>query len=161
MKRSEKLSTGVLLDKELYGEFSESLEKSQRAHRDGLGAGAMVYLRKIFEQITQQTATAAGISHTYDKSEKKRKKTFKDLLEEVDKKCSIIPREFSENGYKLFGELSEIVHGEYDEELALLKYESLHRLIVGILDAVRNNTELMAAVGKLGWNKGGAGGEQT
>jgi len=78
------------------------------------------------------------------------------LLQEVDRQCSIIPREFSENGYRLFGELSDVVHGEYNEDLALLKYESLHRLIVGVLDNVKNNNELMAAVGSLGWNNGGA-----
>jgi len=156
LKRSEKLSAGVLLNKEQYGEFSESLEKSRRAHREGLGAGAMVYLRKIFEQITQQTAAAAGISCVYENG---RKKPFRNLLEEVDRQCSIIPREFSANGYRLFGELSDIVHGEYDEEIALVKYESLHRLVIGILDEVRDNTELMAAIGRLGWNEGGAGDE--
>jgi hypothetical protein len=156
LKRSEKLSTGVLLDKEQYGEFSESLEKSQRAHREGLGAGAMVYLRKIFEQITQQTATAAGISAL---GKKGGKKPFRDFLKEVDEKCAIIPREFSENRYKLFDELSEIVHGRYNEDLALQKYESLHRLVIGILDGVKNNTELMTAIGSLGWNEGGAGDE--
>jgi hypothetical protein len=152
LKRSEKLSTDVLLDKERYGEFSELLEKAQRAHRERLGAGAMVYLRKIFEQITIQTATVAEISCTKDNG---KRKPFKALLEEVDRQCSIIPREFSENGYRLFGELSDIVHGEYNEGLALLKYESLHRLVIGILDNVKNNSELMTAIGSLGWDNGG------
>jgi hypothetical protein len=156
LKRSEKLSTGVLINKEQYGEFSEFLEKSKRAHREGLGAGAMVYLRKVFEQITLQTATAARISPV---GKKGGDKPFRNLLEEVDKQCTIIPREFSENGYRLFGELSDIVHGDYDEELALIKYEALHRLIIGILDGVKNNNELMEAIGKLGWNEGSAGDE--
>lgn len=156
LKRNEKLSTEVLLDKQRYGDFSELLENAQRAHRDGLGAGAMVYLRKIFEQITQKTATAAGISCSYNNG---KRKPFRNLLEEVDRQCSIIPREFSANGYRLFGELSEIVHGEYNEELAMLKYESLHRLIIGILDNVKNNNELMTAIGSLGWNEGGCGDE--
>jgi len=156
IKRSEKLSTGVLLDKEQYGDFSESLEKSQRAHREGLGAGAMVYLRKIFEQITQQTAAAKGISVL---GRKDGKKPFKNFLIEVNEKCSIIPREFSKNGYKLYEELSDILHGEYNEELALQKYDSLHRLVVGILDGVKNNTELMTAIDRLGWNEGSAGDE--
>ncbi|QSO50166.1 hypothetical protein JZ785_14425 [Alicyclobacillus curvatus] len=151
LKRSEKLSPEVSLDKERYGGISELLEKSQRAHRDRLGAGAMVYLRKIFEQITIQTAKAAGIPSS---SNKGKRKPFKALLEEVDERCSIIPREFSKNGYRLFRELSDIVHGEYNEELALLKYESLHRLIIGILDNVKNNSELMHAIGSLGWNEG-------
>jgi hypothetical protein len=149
LKRSEKLSNTVVIDKERYGDFSELLEKAQRARRDGLGAGAMVYLRKIFEQITQQMATAAGIPDTNTNG---KRKTFKALLEEVDRQRSIIPREFSENGYRLFGELSDIIHSEYNEELALRKYESLHRLVVGILDNVRNNNELITAIGTLGWN---------
>lgn len=153
LNRSEKLSTDVLLDKERYGEFSDLLEKSQRAHRDRLGAGAIVYLRKVFEKITVQTAEATGIA--YAKYDGGNPKNFSSLLKEVDKQCSIIPREFSENGYRLFRELSNIVHGEYNEELALLKYESLHRLIIGILDNVKINTELMTAIGSLGWNDGG------
>ena len=154
LKRSEKLSTNVLLDKEQYGEFSELIEKARRAHRDRLGAGAMVYLRKIFEQITSQTATAAEIPCTNGNG---KKKPFRVLLEEVDRKCSIIPREFSENGYRLFGELSDIVHGEYNEDLALIKYESLDRLVIGVLDNVRNNSELMSAVCSLGWNNSDGG----
>jgi hypothetical protein len=154
LKRSEKLSSNVLIDKERYGELSELLEKAQRAHRERLGAGAIVYLRKIFEIITIQTANAAEISCTMGDG---RRKPFKTLLEEVDERCSIIPREFSANGYRLFGELSDIIHGEYNEEIALSRYESLNRLIVGILDNVRINTELMAAIGTLGWREGGDG----
>lgn len=149
LKRSEKLSSDVLLNKERYGEFSELLEKAQRAHHDRLGAGAMVYLRKIFEKITLQTAMAAGIPCNYENS---RKKPFKVLLEEVDKQCSIIPKEFSADGYRLFGELSDIVHGTYDDEIALIKYDSLNRLVVGILDNVKNSNELKFAIGTLGWN---------
>lgn len=148
LKRNEKLSHGVLLNVEKHGAFSEFLEKAHHAHREGLGAGSMVYLRKIFEQVTQQTAIATGIEHCYDNG---RRKPFRVLLEEVDRQCSIIPREFSANGYRLFGELSDIVHGEYDEEVALQKYKSLNRLVIGILDNIKNNTELMNAVGSLGW----------
>ncbi len=152
LKRSEKLSETASLDQERYGEFSSLLEKSQRAYRDGLGAGAMVYLRKVFELVTMQTATAAGIPRSRTNG---KRKPFKDLLEEVDRQRSIIPREFSADGYKLFSELSEIVHGDTDEELALVKYDSLHRLIIGILDNVKNNSELMSAIGALGWNDRG------
>jgi hypothetical protein len=152
LKRSEKLSTNALLDKEQYGELSNLLEKAQRAHHERLGAGAIVYLRKIFEQITAQTAQAANIPRSYNNG---KKKAFKTLLEEVDKQCSIIPREFSANGYRLFGELSEVVHGEYNEDLALSKYESLYRLVIGVLDNVKNNHEMMTAIGSLGWTDGG------
>lgn len=152
LKRSEKLSNEVSLNKEIYGDYSELLEKSQRAHRDGLGAGAMVYLRKIFERITIQAAKAAEISCVTTNG---RRRPFKTLLKDVDEQCSIIPREFSENGYRLFGELSDIVHGDNNEEFALIKYESLYRLIIGILDNVKNNNELMIAIGSLGWSDGG------
>lgn len=152
LKRSEKLSADVSLDKDRYGELSELLEKAQRAYRDRLGAGAMIYLRKVFEQITEQTAEARGIPCFFSNG---KKKSFRTLLEEVDKQCLIIPKEFSANGYKLFGELSNIVHGEYNEDLALIKYESLLRLIIGVLDNVKNNKELMTAIGSLGWNDGG------
>ena len=157
LKRSEKLSHTVAIDTERYGDFSELLEKAHRAHREGLGAGAMVYLRKIFEQMTARTASASGISVLTAKG---KRKTFKALLKEVDEKCSIVPQEFSANGYRLFGELSDVVHGEYDEEVALVKFDSLHRLVVGILDKVKTNRELMDALGALGWNdEGGESGE--
>lgn len=152
LKRSEKLSNDVLLNTERYGDLSELLEKAQRANRDEFGAGAMVYLRKIFELITKKTAEAEGIQYTDDNG---RRKTFKKLLREVDSQCSIIPREFSANGYRLFGELSDIVHGEYTEDLALQKFESLQRLVIGILDNVKNNSELMEAIGSLNWNEDG------
>ena len=41
----------------------------------------------------------------------------------VDEKSSIIPREFSKDGYKLFRELSDIVHGESNEKEGITKFE--------------------------------------
>ena len=152
LKRSEKLSDMVLLSREIYGDFSELLEKAQRAYRDGLGAGAIVYLRKVFEQVTEQTADVAGISK-YTKKENR--KTFRSLLDEVEAKQAIIPKEFSANGYRLFGELSDVVHGNYDELKGLEKYESLYRLVKGVVENVKNNKELIAAIGILGWSEGG------
>ena len=152
LKRSEKLSDKVLLCKEKYDDFSDLLEKAQRAYLNELGAGSIVYLRKILERITVQSAEAANIK---TKKTNGKRKPFKDLLEEVDKQCSIIPREFTANGYRLFGELSDVVHGDYDEKLGLQKYDALCRLIVGIIDNVKNNNEMMYAIGSLGWNETG------
>jgi hypothetical protein len=154
LKRREKLSELVKLSAEHYSEYAVLLEKAKQAHRDGLGAGAIVYLRKIFELITLKTAMVADISCTTDKG---KRKTFKKLLTEVDAQCKIIPTEFSENSYKLFGELSDVVHGDYDEELGLQKFESFYRLVIGILDNINNKTELCAAIQALGWN-GDSGG---
>ena len=154
LKRSEKLSDMVLLSKEKYDDFSELLEKAQRAYRDELGSGSIVYLRKILERITIQAAEAANINV---KTPNGRRKPFKLLLEEVDKKSLIIPKEFSANGYRLFGELSDVVHGDYDEQLGLQKYDALRRLIVGVIENVKNNNEMMSAIGSLGWDdEGGA-----
>jgi len=56
LDRKEKLTKNVsIIEKNEYTEF---LDKAERAHRDGLGAGSMVYLRMIFESITLQTAKA-------------------------------------------------------------------------------------------------------
>jgi len=150
LKRSENLPNIVRYNSMKYGVFTDLLEKAERAYRDDLGAGAIVYLRKIFEIITKQTATAENIAYTTDKG---KRKTFKNLLTEVDAQCKIIPTEFSENSYKLFGELSDVVHGDYDEELGLQKFESFYRLVIGILDNINNKTELCAAIQALGWNE--------
>lgn len=153
INRCEKLSEDVSFNEERYGDFSELLEKAQQAYHNKLGAGAIVYLRKILERITVQSATAAEIS---TKGLNGRRKQFKSLLEEVDSKRSIIPREFSENRYRLFSELSNVLHGDYDEQVGLQKYEAFHRLVIGVLDNVVNNMEMMAAIGSLGWGKEGA-----
>ena len=50
-----------------------------------------------------------------------------------------IAYEFSQNGYRLFRELSDIVHGDSVENyaLGLVKYKALKCLVVGILDNVK------------------------
>lgn len=80
----------------------------------------------MFEKITIQYAEDMNIE--YPKHPGGNPKNFKDLLIQVDEQCSIIPTEFSANGYKLFQELSNVVHGEYDENLGLAKFDSLYRL---------------------------------
>lgn len=152
IKRSEKLSGTVSLRKDGYDNYAELLDKSQRAYREGLGAGAVIYLRKVFEGITVQAANAANIN---TKTDKGRRKPFKSLLKEVDMEKSIIPKEFSENSYRLFGELSDVVHGDHDDRIVLQKYDALRRLVIGIIDNVKNNDELMSAIGSLGWNDDG------
>lgn len=146
LKRCEKLSDTVTHD-EAIDNFTELLEKAHKAYCEGLGAGSLLYLRLIFERITAKTAMASGIA---TKADKKRKK-FRDLLQEVDKKNAIIPKEFSANGYKLYSELSEVLHGNCDEDEGLRKYNALRRLVKGILDNVKNNREMMTAIVTLGW----------
>lgn len=149
LRRSEQLSDTVKINTSRYGDFSILLDKADQAYRNGLGAGSIVYLRKVFENVTVQTANAMGIE--YEKYEGGNPRNFADLLRKVDEKCGIIPKEFSSDGYRLFRELSGVVHGEYDENLGLSKFEPLHRLVIGILENVRNSRELEEAKKALGW----------
>ena len=110
----------------------------------------MVYLRKVFEIATVESAQAIGVSTKTDKGSRKR---FRELLKEVDKESGIIPREFSTNGYQLFSELSEVIHGSALELEAIAKYPPCRRLIIGIVDNIRNNNEMSQAVAALGWKQ--------
>lgn len=154
VKRSEKLSEQVAINTNKYGVYADLLDKAEKAYREGLGAGSIVYLRKAFEKITVDTAKIAGIE--YPSYPGGNPKNFSKLLKRVDEQCSIIPVEFRANGYKLFKELSAVVHGEYDEELGLRNFEALNRLVIGILENVKNREELRDAIGILGWNEKGS-----
>lgn len=125
-------------------EYSILLSKADFSFHNQLGIGAIVYLRVIYEKITRQTAKAANI-------EIGKSKDFFSLLKKVDEEKFIIPREFTANGYKLFRELSGVVHGNCDELEAIDKFPPLRRLIIGVLDNIKNNNELMNAIRVLGW----------
>lgn len=152
LKRMDRLTENVLLSRGAYPQYAEWLEKADRAYRSELGAGAIVYLRKILEDITVKTAEAAGIK---TKKQNGKQRPFREILEAVKVSCPIIPEEFAEDGYKLFEELSDVIHGDYDEQLGLKKYDALHRLVVGILDNVKNRQEMRQARETLGWNGNG------
>ncbi len=152
LKRSFKLSDDVLLSEDRFEGFKEMLNKARLAYAEDLGAGSVIYLRKILEHITFQTAEIAEISTTRPNGSRK---PFRTLLEDVDDAKSIVPEEFSDNGYQLFGELSEVIHGNSDEQLALRKYPALRRLVIGVIEKVRNNQEIMLAINDLGLNNEG------
>lgn len=130
------------------GEFENLLERAQVAYEGHLGAGSMVYLRKIFEAITMQVADIAGIP---TKTPKSRRKPFRELLEEVDGQHHIIPARFASNGYKLFSELSDVIHGDSSEHEALRKYMPCRQLVIGVVDNVRTDREMARAIDALGW----------
>jgi hypothetical protein len=153
VKKSENLSDAVRINADSYGAYTELLDKAERAHREGLGAGAIVYLRKAYEQITVDTANIAGI--TFASYPDGNPKNFSSLLEQVDEQCNIVPPEFTANRYELFRELSKIVHGGYDEESGIKKYKPLKRLVIGILENVKNKEQLREAIGKRGWEDEG------
>jgi hypothetical protein len=157
LKRTEKLSKNVSeLRENSFGIYTDLLEKAMRASREGFGAGAIIYLRKVFEQVTSEAAKASNISTTYINSNgKEKRKNFKDLSTEVDTKCAIVPIEFSNNRYKLFGKLSDVVHGEYDEEIALEKFSAFYRLVTGIIENIKSKEEFQSAQQALGLSEGG------
>ena len=144
----EKLSENVKLQSEQYGKFAEWLEKSKQAHRDGLGSGAVIYLRKVFESITYDIAKANNILTTHENGYRRK---FNKILEEVDEKHAIIPTTFSEKGYTLFSELSEIIHGDGSEDKALEYFGALYTLVTGVLDNIKQKDELKDAVQKFNW----------
>lgn len=148
IKRSIKYTENVLPLHSIYSEYGELLEKAEIAYREGLGAGSIIYLRKIFENVTDGIADANGINIIGSNG---RKINFRDRLDRVKSQVDFIPQEFSEDGYRLFGELSDVVHGEFDEEEGVRRYQTLKRLVVGVLDNVKNREEFAEARATLGW----------
>ena len=149
----DRLSENVKLQSEQYGEFAEWLEKAKQAHRDGLGSGAVIYLRKVFESITYNIAKVNDIQIIKHKGGKVERRSFYGILKEVDEKHSIIPNTFSGNGYKLFGELSNIIHGDGSEEAALECFGALYTLVTGIIDNIKKKEELISALQKFDWSE--------
>lgn len=150
LKQAEELSDKAMLENRCPLSIGVLLDKAQHAYYERLGAGAVVYLRKIYEQLLVKTAEARNIP---TRNRNNRRKNFSDLLKEVDEVAHIVPQEFADNGYRLFGELSDILHNNYDECEAIEKYKDLRRLICGVLDNIRNNQELLEAMNRLGWNE--------
>ena len=159
IRQSFKLPEQIRLPIEMEDKFSEWLGKAEIAYRERLGAGAVIYLRSIFEKVTHEVGLNAGVE-IYKNNGKA--KPFEQVLKAVDAQCSIIPAIYSQNGYDLFSKLSEIAHGNSDEATALKEYESLRRLVVGIIENVKrkneelkNNTEIQRALNEIGFNNGG------
>ena len=54
-------------------------------------------------------------------------------------------------GYTLFSELSEVIHGDSDEAVALLKFEPCRELVLGVVHEVNRDNVFAKAVEDLGW----------
>ena len=159
VKQNFKLPENIKLPVEMDDKYSEWLAKAEIAYKERLGAGAIIYLRSAFEKITQEVGLSAGVTI---KNDKDKFLNFREVLQRVDSECSIIPPIYSENGYELFSRLSEIAHGNSDEETALKEYDALKRLVFGIIENVRrknkelkNNAEIKKALIDAGFVSGG------
>lgn len=108
----------------------------------------MIYLRKIFEMITTQVADIWGITKT---GRKGGPLTFKDLLQKVDAERRIIPQRYTSNGYQLFSELSEVIHGHSSEEEALRRFKPCRHLVLGVVEEVNRDNVFAKAIDELGW----------
>lgn len=129
--------------------MQDLLDRADLGRRVGLAAGSIIYLRKHFEITTHTAATGASVPlHTING----KRRSFAEILREVDQRVKIIPDEFSEDGYRLFSELSEVIHGHADEMVALGKFDALRRLVVGVFENVRNRAEFAQAANDLGWS---------
>lgn len=159
VKKNHKLSEDIKLSIETQDKYIEWLGKADIAYKERLGAGATIYLRAIFEKITHEVGIESGVEiHT----QSGKLKPFAQVLKAVDVQCSIIPTMYAQNGYELFSKLSEIAHGNSDEETALKQYDDLRRLVISVMDNVKrkkeeitNNIEIRAALNAIGISTGG------
>jgi len=150
LKRSERL--GQNTSKSLArNEYSNFLDKSEIAYNSKLGIGAMSYLRIIYEKITIASAKEAGIEY---KNSNGNRISFSKILKNVDEKISIIPDEFKKNRYKLFSEISEIIHGNLSDDEAMEKFPAVKRLITSIIDRAKEKIEIIKAMNDLQWETG-------
>lgn len=159
VKQNFKLPENIKLNIEIADKYSEWLAKAEIAHKERLGAGAIIYLRSTFEKITHEVGLSAGVEI---RGKNGKILNFREVLQRVDSKCSIIPPIYAENGYDLFTKLSEIAHGNSNEMTALKEYEPLRRLVIGIIENVRrkneeikNNAEIQKALLDAGLADGG------
>lgn len=159
VKQNFKLPQHIKLPIEIEDKYSEWLGKAEIAYKERLGAGAIIYLRSVFEKITHEVGANAGVP-IYKANGKA--KPFDQVLKAVDAQCSIIPAIYSKNGYDLFSKLSEIAHGNSDEATALKEYDALKRLVVGIIENVKKKNEeikcseeIRKALNAIGFSDGG------
>ncbi|GGH34522.1 hypothetical protein [Microbacterium album] len=131
------------------GPFADLVKRAQLAYECGLGAGAVIYLRKIFEKITWEVADLVGVE---TKKPNGNPRPFAAVLKEVNDQRMIIPQRFSSDGYHLFSELSGIIHGDSSETEALEKFKPCLQLVLGVVEEVSRDNKVAKAIEDLGWN---------
>lgn len=140
------------------GQYRDLMKRAQLAYEAQLGAGSMIYLRKILESVTLEVAQLANIA---TQTANGRRRPFRDLLREVNEQRNIIPQRFSSNGYQLFSDLSEAIHGDSSEDDAMKKYGPCLQLVVGVVEEVKRDNVFAKAIETLGWNVDEIGGTTT
>ena len=131
IKYSDKLSESVSYRPT--SKYLELFDAADKAYREGLGAGAIIYLRKIYEAIVSEIVKKHNINNTL---------SFKEKLKEANEKAHIIPHGLDDRKYELFQELSNIIHGEFDDKTALSEYPPLKELISSIVENIQTADRL-------------------
>lgn len=131
IKYSDKLSDSVSYRPT--SKYIELFDAADRAYREGLGAGAIIYLRKIYETIVGEIVRKHNINNGLN---------FKEKLKEANQKAHIIPQGLDDRKYELFQELSNIIHGELNEDKALREYPHLKELVSSIVENIQTNDKL-------------------
>jgi hypothetical protein len=114
--------------------------KSFQAYQLKLGTGAIVYLRKAYEVF---------LFTILDESNIPRPKYFKETLRLADEAKHIIPPELTDKAYGLFGEMSDIVHANVDDDIGLKKYEDLLTIFLLIFDKLIEQQNRQIIIDKL------------
>jgi hypothetical protein len=131
------------------GPFADLIRRAQLAYENQLGAGSVVYLRKIFELITFEVAEIVEVE---TRKQNGKPRPFALVLKEVNELRQIIPQRFSSDGYQLFSELSDIIHGESSEKQALQKFKPCLQLVLGVVEEVNRDNVFAQAIEELGWD---------
>jgi hypothetical protein len=114
------------------------LVKAARSFYQGLGAAAMLYMRKAYETLENAILDEAGITA----------KSHKEGIILAHKEKNIIPTRMKGKVSALYGEFSKIVHGDLDEE-GLTKFEDFRKLFLKVLDKIIINERREARAAKL------------
>lgn len=93
-----------------------------------IGSPSEENFKGLFDDI-DVNSNKLGPDTFVDKNGKTQHKSTERYLKEVNEKRNIIPAEFSNDGYRLFRELSGVVHGNCSEKEALLKFNAFYRLV--------------------------------
>jgi hypothetical protein len=100
---------------------------AEKAFSIGLGSGSIIYLRKAYESLLYGILDENNIS---------RPTQFRQALEKADEVTHIVPLELKDRAYGLFGEMSDLIHGEAEDEQCLEKYELLRDVFKFLLDEI-------------------------
>jgi hypothetical protein len=125
------------------------LVKALKAYQLGLGAGAIVYIRKAYETLLNAVLDSASIDRSTV--------TFRDKLQKANDASHIVPTELEGKAYGLFRELSDNVHGDGEDTDGIAKYENLRIVFLLILDSImqkERNAEIIAALPDDNRNRG-------